>query len=97
MAYFSNGSEGMAYESRWCDRCVHQHPVHSCPCWDVHMLYNYEECNNPASILHKMIPLLPSGGNGVCLFFIEDAGKHNDSPAKVMASIREQCFGKNNG
>lgn len=72
MGYFSNGREGLAYEAAFCDRCVHMHPEHSCPCWDIHMLENYHECNNPDSVLHKMIPQTKDGlGNEQCNFFTE--------------------------
>ena len=70
MGYFSCGCEGMNYEAEWCDNCVHQHPKFGCPIWDVHLLYNYEECNKPDSILHKLIPRTKNGlWNDKCVFF----------------------------
>ena len=55
MAYFANGTEGMAYESQYCEKCIHGDPA-NCAVWDAHMLSNYEECNNKESILHILIP-----------------------------------------
>lgn len=98
MAYFANGAEGMDYEAQWCQRCIHFHPLHGCPCLNAHMLWNYEECNKPDSILHRMIPrenvptkFGPFKVNGQCIFF-NDEGKDDE----LMKRIREQCF-HNNG
>ena len=72
MGYFSNGSEGMQYESMYCDRCVHNHPEHGCPVLHAHTFWNYEECLKPDSILHKMIPIKPDTFCGECFCFLED-------------------------
>lgn len=71
MGYFSNGSEGSAYESEYCSKCVHWHKEHGCPCYWAHSLWNYNECNNKDSILHKMIPRDASGNNEKCFCFID--------------------------
>ena len=68
MGYFSNGTDGDLYQSRFCDHCVHNNEEFGCPCWEAHQMWNYEECNKPDSILHKMIPRTDMG-NGVCMFF----------------------------
>ena len=73
MGYFSNGSEGMDYQRRYCDRCEHDHPEFGCPIWHAHLEWNYEECNNDDSILHKMIPRT-DGGNGECTFMVGKNG-----------------------
>lgn len=77
MGYFSNGSEGMSYEAKYCDRCVHQfdHTGKICKIWELHMLKNSEECNNKESILHDLIPRNVNSVNGVCTMFIKAAGK----------------------
>jgi hypothetical protein len=58
MGYFSNGTEGMAYEARYCDNCVHQGPADGpgCVVWLAHMLWNYRDCTDNDSILHLLIP-----------------------------------------
>lgn len=82
MAYFSNGTEGMDYCARWCDRCVHQNGADGksgCPVWLVHLLYAYEECNSKSNakvMLDALIPMVPSKhGNyrvaGQCSMFKE--------------------------
>ena len=48
MAYFSNGTEGMDYQSKYCDRCVNYRNLDDdqgpgCPIWDLHMLHNYDD------------------------------------------------------
>ena len=65
MGYFPNGTAGMVYQQKWCDRCVHDNGGEGpmCAVWSAHLLYNYEECNNNKSILHLLIPL----SNAKCL------------------------------
>ena len=70
MGYFSNGTEGMQYEAKYCDQCVHNHAEHGCPVWMMQMEHNYSECNNKDSLLHKMIPRLESGFSGECVYFV---------------------------
>lgn len=55
MGYFSNGTEGELYEERYCNRCIHQDDP--CAVWLLHMLHNYDECNNKDSMLHVLIPI----------------------------------------
>lgn len=46
MAYFSNGTEGDAFEAAFCDRCVHQGDAdkgESCAVFMAHLLYNYDD------------------------------------------------------
>lgn len=71
MGYFSNGSEGMDYEARYCARCVHEGPPDGpgCAVWGAHLFRNDVECNKADSILHELIPRLPDGGNGQCRMF----------------------------
>ncbi len=68
MAFFSNGSEGMAYEARYCDKCVNNQD--GCFILDLHMRRNYQDCNNPNSILHVLIPRSADGlDNAQCVMF----------------------------
>jgi hypothetical protein len=71
MGYFSNGTEGMDYEDRYCSKCVHHKPDEGgCAVWLAHMLKNYEECNKDDSILHILIPRTKDGlGNQLCTMF----------------------------
>ena len=69
MGYFPNGSAGDYYENKYCDHCAHNHIEYGCPCLDSHIMWNYEECNNDNSILHKMIPRDKHGNNIQCRFF----------------------------
>jgi len=75
MGYFSNGSESMAYEARYCDRCLHQGPPDGpgCTVWLAHLLHNYDDSNNKDSILNVLIPRTEDGlGNTQCTMFLED-------------------------
>ena len=77
MGYFSNGSEGEAYEARYCDHCAHQKPDDGgCMVWLAHMLHNYRDCNDKGSILHLLIPRGESGENKACTMFVADGEKH---------------------
>ena len=67
MGYFSNGTEGMDYQERYCVRCVHgQHPEFGpadCPVQVLHFLYNYDQHNKTEPgptikvILEGLIPM----------------------------------------
>lgn len=73
MAYFSNGTEGMDYEDRYCRKCVHEM---GCVVWLAHLLKNYEECNNKNSILHILIPRSEDGlTNEECRMFVKKERK----------------------
>lgn len=70
MGYFANSTEGLAYEETFCSRCVHNNEEVGCPVMLAHLLWNYEECNKPESILHKMIPQ-HGIQNLACFSFVE--------------------------
>ena len=70
MGYFSNSTEGEAYWEKYCCKCEHDRvdKEFECPVWEAHMLWSYNECDKPDSILHRMIPR-----NGIknekCIFY----------------------------
>ena len=78
MGYFANGTEGEIYHETYCYRCIHMLPEpYGCPCDTAHLLWNYDECNNDNSILHKMIPR-KGVKNKQCIFFAQKDGEiHN--------------------
>ena len=41
MGYFSNGTEGMAYEAKYCEHCLNYRGG-MCPILVLHSLWNYE-------------------------------------------------------
>ena len=87
MGYFSNGTEGLDYEARYCDRCVHQKPDKFCPVWEAHLCANYEECDKPDSILHILIPRTADGlENEQCRMFYERGRGpiEEDTPAETL-------------
>ena len=71
MGYFSNGTQADMYEAQFCNNCVHQKPDDGgCAVWLAHLICNYNECNNPDSILHMLIPRTECGlGNDECKMF----------------------------
>ena len=79
MGYFSNGSEGMDYEERYCRKCIHFGPEEGpgCPVWGAHLAFNYQVCNDPPEspgkgILDALIPMSEDGlSNLQCKMFVE--------------------------
>jgi hypothetical protein len=63
----------MIYQEHFCEKCVHWNEEHGCPCWNAHEVWNYDECNNEASVLHRMIPL-DGTENGQCIFYVAGKG-----------------------
>ena len=73
MGYFPNGSSADYYERRYCNRCIHGEPDTPCAVWDAHTLHNYDDCNNPDSILHILIPRCPEGlTNQQCRMYVKN-------------------------
>jgi hypothetical protein len=93
MGYFSNGSAGMDYEARFCDRCVHQNGKDGksgCAVMLAHNLNNYKECNNEESILHLLIPRDSEGWNQECQMFLEgDAPSPDEAMEKYEKAMKE--------
>lgn len=71
MGYFSSGSEGMDYEARYCERCIHYNEHDGCPVMRLHFEHNYEECDKPDSFLHALIPMDSDRNNQQCTMFVE--------------------------
>ena len=74
MGYFPNGTDGMRYEEQYCSKCIHCPDYDNridCPVLLAHSLYNYDEYNNPKSILHILIPRDGKGFNEQCAMFVE--------------------------
>lgn len=75
MAYFSNGSEGDMYESKYCDKCVHQGDENSgCIIWLIHLCYAYELCNSKEAGKKILDMLIPQDGlfAGKCSMFLKE-------------------------
>lgn len=72
MGYFSNGSEGLAYEAEWCERCVHSGPNGKpCAVWGAHLLHSYGAEGSTREVLDLLIPPAASGvGNKKCEMFV---------------------------
>lgn len=75
MGYFPNGTAGMDYEARYCDRCIHQDGPDGkggCAVWLAHLVHNYKECNKEDSILDLLIPrTVDKLDNAQCQMFFE--------------------------
>lgn len=97
MGYFSNGTEGLAYEERFCSRCVHSDTSgdreigvdRPCPVWLAHTLYAYELCNEDDHagkiMLDMLIPMTENGENLECVMFHPiDAGAAIEGQLNVL-------------
>ena len=62
MAYFSNGSEGMALDDQCCD-CIENLEGQYCPIHSVQILFNYKQNDNPN--LEKAMNMLIDE-SGIC-------------------------------
>jgi len=74
MGYFSNGTEGMMYEERFCCNCIHNKEDEQCPVWYIHEVFNYDAVGKDADnkikkILNTLIPRTADGFNGECSMF----------------------------
>jgi hypothetical protein len=91
MGYFSNGSEGDAYQATYCRHCLHNdaaidasgNTVEDCPVWALHMLrlHNYGQFKKKATedALAMFIPRAADGSNAMCTMFAWKAA--NEAPA----------------
>jgi len=77
MAYFPNGASGGDYREKYCDNCVHD-KNDDCPIWALHLMHNYEECNNDDSFLEVLIPR-DGIENQECKLFIPNAKSEEPS------------------
>ena len=84
MGYFSNGTEGLMYEEKYCERCVHYEDAdgnHACPVWAAHLFYCYGADEKTQRILDMLIPQ-EGVGNGQCTMFVEDPAKKDIDRSK---------------
>jgi hypothetical protein len=67
LGYFSNSDEGLAYEAKWCSRCVHnvEDDDDDCPILQVHF---FHQGTDVQSILDDF--LIPTG-NKECYMFVD--------------------------
>ena len=70
MAYFSNGTEGMMYQERYCEHCTYWvgdvDRIGSdlgCPIWQLHELHNRDK--EWRATLDRLIPMEPKMVNGI--------------------------------
>ena len=64
MAHFSNGTEGMMYQSKYCDICWNYRDKDDgrgfgCPIWDLHLLFVGEKQHEVT--LNTLIPMNKDG------------------------------------
>jgi hypothetical protein len=74
-AYFSNGTQGMFYQSEYCDNCMNWKVTDDdefgvmeigCPIWDLHLCQNTDD--DMRDILDYLIPV-HDGRNEQCIWF----------------------------
>ena len=77
MGYFSNGTEGMDYRAKFCERCIHnmanRRGGNTCPVWYLQGLWNSGCCRDEEkdNVLRMFIPIVDKIWNGECTMFVE--------------------------
>lgn len=90
MGYFSNGSEGLDYQERYCFHCLHWSDEKGCPVWNLHQIHNYKECNKADSFLHAFIPRSEDHfRNEQCEMFVRQIASSN--PAALRPCSDGHC------
>lgn len=93
MGYFSNGTEGMIYEERWCNRCVHQSA--GCAVWMAHLLYAYNGTKEQKEMLNIFIPRSKDGlANLKCRMFKSFPNKPDPDDGEPLLFERHEIGGK---
>lgn len=90
MGYFSNGTEGMDYQERYCSKCWHDRDER-CPIWMLHMTYPYKRDPETEVILNALIPLSKDGlNNEQCTQFVSSGSVDADFHQFRQKQIEEQ-------
>jgi len=71
MAYFSNGTEGMMYQEKYCHNCQYWNDADyerlgyevGCPIWLLHEIHVGDKAWQPT--LDTLIPMVPKEINGI--------------------------------
>jgi hypothetical protein len=71
MAYFSNSTDAMNYETQYCSKCVHATGPDGdgCAVMMAHLLYTDFEYDKYKSVLDELIPRSKDRRNEKCLMF----------------------------
>lgn len=93
MGYFSNGTEGMSYQERYCDRCRHD-ANGDCPVWNAHLMFNGSSAPETDSILQMLIPSHDGINNDQCAMFVLDAERAAGSKADEQYMLWRDQRGK---
>jgi hypothetical protein len=93
VGYFSNGSEADTYQAQWCDFCVHMAPTTTCPIWDLHLLYNYDQQKRDTTrrALEMFIPRAENGGNDRCKMFVEDPDRAAHGIERAIDEVADRA------
>lgn len=67
MGHFSNGSEGMSYEERYCGNCAN---METCHILNLHAVHNYTKNYVKRMMLNEFIPVNEKGENLKCRMFL---------------------------
>jgi hypothetical protein len=62
VGYFSNGTEGLMYQEKYCFRCSYWNDEAGCPIWLLHELHVGEKKWQPT--LDRLIPMVPKRLSG---------------------------------
>ena len=92
MGYFSNGTEGIMYQARYCDQCVHDRND-DCPILLLHLMWNYEQNENKDKqlVLDAFIPRSSDGlRNEECKMFRPKQTRRKSTQIRLELPKRER-------
>lgn len=106
MAYFSNGTEGMMYEEKYCSNCINYREydalggLKSCPIFDLHYEYSYEQNKRTkvgkvlVNILETLIPTKKdSPFPDECSMFLQAPPSEEIDYARTLREAKQPVFG----
>lgn len=91
MAYFPNGTAGMAYQEDYCLKCRNHRDLDDgrgpgCAIWDAHLLFSYEaagdkpEAKAMRKVLNVLIPEDDKSFPEQCAMYFDDGKDHLTLP-----------------
>ena len=89
MGYFSNGTEGRAYQAAVCNHCEHD-VSEDCPVWLLHLVHNSDGRKDKYHPINILIPFDEGGpfnGNHECRMFIGREIRERPTPAETAESV----------
>jgi len=85
MAYFSNGTEGLAYQEEYCFKCQHDTNL-DCVVWLLHLMYVGDKDGDVLDMLNTLIPVKDMEPQQ-CSMFLEAVGEDD----KTVVELKDRA------